>query len=165
MSNRVDIDVDFSQLEKVQDRIVQFVAESHGKGVPKNIVRNAARAMAKVVEDEVRDTVPTGKTGKMKESVTKKIMATAFRDNFLKVGNSREYYFVGYKKSIAWYAYLVENRMDGTGGWRKGHGGFPGYKILTNAAKNKADEARRVFSEKLNKDMLRVADKLEKLGF
>lgn len=161
----VEVSVDFSELADLQKRIERFVGEAHGKGVAKNPVRNASRAMAKVVEGEARAKAPVD-TGRLQGAVTKKLIGTQFRDRANRLGNSREYYFVGFRLgrgrddlSGAWYATPVEV------GWRDNHASFPGHHTLKRAAMDKESAAKQEFMDKLRRDLDRIAAKLNREGF
>lgn len=166
----IKVEVDTSDLNKIFESVQKLAPYIHGKkGYPKNLVRNAARAMTKLVEDEAKNTAPrsgllgrtssTGQSvGPLRSSIVKKILSARYRYD-VKGVNSREYYYVSsnVRKYRTYYMTPLEL------GWRKPDGrSYEGAHFLKKAVKSKSKQAQELFKRKLAKDIERVANKINR---
>jgi len=139
------------------------------KGFPKNVLRNAARAMAKVVKDDAVARAPMSSEGsetkdgeiippgRLKRSITMKLLSARYRDRATLAGDSRELYYIGYKTGRgrddpkgAYYGTMVELGTDK----------MSAQPFLRPAAIANKTKAPAVFKQKLGGDLERIAKKL-----
>jgi hypothetical protein len=152
----IQVTADTSSLEKLFEDLETFTANIHGKkGYPQNPVRNAARAMSKVTLEEAKSIAPVD-TGNLAEALKLKPLSVRFRDNSARLGNSKEYFFVGaeVKKSRAFYITPLEL------GWSRDGASYEGAHFISAAAKNSASEAQTTFTTKLRKDLDKIRNKI-----
>lgn len=166
MAEQVRID-GLAQLEKNLRDLAPAIQGK--KGFPKNVLRNAARAMAKLVEDDARARAPESEhgsktrsgdvipPGRLKRAITKKLLSTRFRDQATARGDSLEYYFVGVRAGKsrddpkgAYYGPIVEVGSDK----------MPAQPFLRPALIANKQKAPAEFKRKLGGDLERIATKL-----
>ena len=111
MAETIRID-GLKELEKTLRELTPMIQGK--KGFSKNILRNSARAMANKAKEHAKAHVPVD-TGRLKEAITIKLMSVKYRDRATRAGDSREYYYLGYKTGMsrkdpkgAYYGTMVE---------------------------------------------------------
>lgn len=126
------------------------------KGYPKNVLRNAARAGAKIAEEDARQRAPKD-TGALKQSITIKLLETRYRDQALLAGNSKEYYYIGAKSGKgrddpngAWYAHFVERGTDR----------MAARPYLRPAVESNQSRIQSTIADKLRADLIKIAKKI-----
>jgi len=152
----------------------ELSAGMQGKqGFPKNLLRNSVRAAANVIKEEAKTRVHVSQDGsfvgegskkehvapgRMKRSVTLKLPPISERDFYTSRGDSLEAYDIGY--------YRGRSRDDPKGAWYAGFEELgtartPAHPVLRPALHTKAKAAFNKMQDKLGKDILRLARKLE----
>lgn len=153
----VDTKIQMIGLQHLEKALREIAPQIKG-----NPLRNASRAMAKVVEDDARKRAPMGTDGiddgRLKRAVAKKLIPLRERDQATMRGNSAEVYDVGVNvgkksdKATAWYWWQVE----------LGNENNAAQPFLRPALFNNKQQAINAFSEKLKRSLELAARKLAK---
>ena len=154
----IKVPADTSELDALFKDLEKFTANIHGKkGYPQNPVRNAARAMAKVTLQEAEKLAPVD-TGTLAGALQIKPLSVRYRDQATRVGNSKEYFFVGaeVRKSRAYYITPLEL------GWTRENARYDGSHFILKAAQRTAAEAQQTFVQRLRKDIDKIATKIHR---
>jgi HK97 gp10 family phage protein len=151
MTNKTEV-IGFPELEDALRKLGPMIAGK--KGYPKNPLRNAARAGAKIAEDAARENAPE-RTGTLRKAITKKLMSAKYRDQALMQGDSREYYYIGAtagkgRTHDAYYAKWVERGTDR----------LAARPFLRPAVTRNTKKIQSAIDSKLRKDLIKIAKKI-----
>lgn len=141
------------------------------KGYPKNILRNAARAMANNAKDKAKSLAPVD-SGRLREAIHIKLLSTKYRDQATMRGDSKEYYYLGHKAGWdkddpkgAYYGSMVETGHMSYGPVRAKKAATSGTWIpakphLRPAVESNRGALIRVFTDKFSNDITKTAAKV-----
>ncbi len=148
--------------KEIEEALRNFGPMLQGKkGYPKNMVRNASRAMANKAKENAESRVPVD-TGRLKRAITIKLLSARYRDVVTARGDSAEFYYLGAKKGKtrddetgAWYAKFVELGTDSR----------QAKPFLRPAVEEHTAQLNNIFKIKMSGALAKVAAKLAREGY
>jgi len=149
----------FKELEEALGKLGPMITGL--KGYPKNALRNASRAGAKVALDAAKAAAPVD-TGRFRDAIRLKLLSLKYRDQATLRGDSKEYYYVGASLGESredttegvWYANAVIHRTE------MGTDKKPARPFLRPAVEGNLAKIENAIVTKLRGDLVKIAKKI-----
>ena len=149
----------FKELETALQKLGPMIVGL--KGYPKNALRNASRAGAKIAVDAAKAKAPV-ESGDFKRAIKFKILSLRYRDQATLKGHSQEYYYIGVDLGISrkntsegvFYANAVISRTE------TGNDTTPAKPFLRPAVNGNMMRIESAITTKLRADLIRIAKKI-----
>lgn len=159
----MEFTIDTRGFKEVEERMKKIMPYARGKkGYPKNVLRSAVRAGAKLIMEDAKRRAPEDPRTKssLKEAIQLALISTAERDAAIRNNDSIEGYLIGYRSKKS-----VSKAYSPYGGWVElGTDRMPAQPYLRPALVSTGAAATAELKRKMTMDLDRIVKKLAKEG-